>query len=259
MELMKSVIASLVARLRIDTGSAVTTVILKEMVRRILLGEADKKTVVVDVPYQLRRIVILGPLSFGDFSLQEIPKNPLIVDLNIVEVDGFWVQSPSPVAQKKIKEEFSGRQIGLATAEVAGFFRGRSRKTEAPFPLSWACGAVSSFAKISIGGDLPPVEKETKDPDCESNWYQWFDLDKVPIEGSVYRISCNETLWLFTKVDNDNWEVTVQAPVTWAKTSHDDGALDFRALLEGANTAFEIYQKEMLENWIPVDLVNPGE
>ena len=168
---------------------------------------------VVDAPYQRARWCVLESLPEHRSMLER--RKPLLVR---VEMPCFVGLSDSEL---------------LTADEVAAFFRRRLVGQHPPyedFPLILAPSGDEWFATGSIGGDRPASDATT----MGSSQYTWFDLNKVRVGESVYRICATPLLWVFTRRE-EGWEVTV-GPARWPKTQ-DIHNMDFMSVLWGAYSA----------------------
>lgn len=110
--------------------------------------------------------------------------------------------------QDEARLEREGLTGELTTSQVASFFR-----TRAPgipdycqdYPDTMAPSSSQSFARVTMGGDLPSRCDPTDDEGNSSGYYDWYDLEEVPLYGIVFRVTCMDTLYLFVRRDRDYW------------------------------------------------------
>lgn len=241
--MLNDLMPRLVARLGISNGTGCfwANDPVYKAVLGALLGESKQTVTVVDVEYQGTRWIVLGPVETN----RSLPRQPLLVRAHLhknADPGTNWGCVCKETLPRLQQMDWLGREDKLTTEEVAGFFAGRCNglgEDTTDLPKTWAPAAVESFAPITIAGDLPEPVQTTDDVNWDSNYYEWFDLNDVPVGGSVYRVSGTNTLWLFTKRSGAQWEVTIVPAVSWATTSNHDGSKDFGALLDGAMEALK--------------------
>ncbi|MBW4061247.1 hypothetical protein HJC99_01605 [Candidatus Saccharibacteria bacterium] len=112
----------------------------------------------------------------------------------------------------------------ISTVELAGWFRNRTyaraRKDNDNLvlpencPDTWAPASGVSRAHVAMAGDVGMCRHSTRDVRAIGNVYKWFDLDLVPVGGSVWRLSHNRTLWHFTRCSH-GWSVLCVPHAYW--------------------------------------------
>ncbi len=248
--MFEKVITTLVDRLGIKSGSGMhyTEDPARQAVIDGLLGRSETSVTLVDTPWTGDRWILLGAVN-PELDAQQFP---LLVKAHLhkdADPSTSWGCACKEVLPRLQQLGWEGSSDRLTTQEVAGWFVGRAaglvEDDVARFPTTCAPAAGYSFARIPIGGDLGEVVGNTDDHSFDSNSYDWYDLTDVPVGGSVWRISFTNTLWVFTRRDDDQWEVTVLPNAQCAHTSHYDGGKDFGTLLEGALEALRLVQSDI--------------
>lgn len=202
----KEIVGALVGRLDIAAGNIDATHELRSQIVGALAQERET-ILVLDNEYQMDRWVVLGTITtFNPLVRAHLHRG--------ADPNKNWGCACKAVLPRLAELGWLGRQDQLATEEVAGWFAERCNGLDeevGSLPSTWAPGAVESFALIPLAGDLGEggIKATTRDIEWESNCYEWFDLTDVPVGGSVYRVSATKTLWLFTRREDDRWEITI--------------------------------------------------
>jgi hypothetical protein len=249
----RRVIATFIERLGIDSGvrrkRREQDPVAKTIAAALLRDDGVVTPIrVLDVPYQGDRYIVFGDLgivrSDGSLVLYGIGVTPLLVRTQLASEGAFWVEQIEP----RLKERgWLGRHERLGTEDVAAFFVGQAvglGPDDAARPKTWAPACGRDEVHAPIGGDVGDPKMTTKDVVRKGEVYEWYDLDEVPVGGSVYRISFERTLYLFTKRAADLWEATVVPNASWPTTDRQNGSQDLGALFEGAITACLILDSE---------------
>ena len=241
-----TLIERLIPRLGIESGgSFVDTLLMESKIVDALLGDSERAVTIVDVPHQGDRYIVFGNIGEG------LTSQPLLVRAHLhkgADPELNWGCACKEIHPRLKKLGWLGKDDSLTTEEVARWFKNRAEgvgKDGEKYPVSYVPAAEESFARISIAGDLGERKALSPDRNFKSNRYEWFDLNEVPIGGSVYRISKKNTLWLFTRHGGDRWELTVVPKVSWATTDYHDGSRDFGTLLEGALIGYRVAKEEI--------------
>lgn len=244
-------------------------------IRAALRGETPTRVSVIDHRYAGERWIILRPLTLDDgyTAVPRIVRTHHHVCRPSEPQDG-WEEAfaegrPVPhqactwceqeILPRLVDLGWVGRHDQLATAEVAQWFAGRANGADwDPDLPTEAPAAADTFARVSIGGDIPDIVGTTDDENWQGNYYRWYDLATVPVGGSVYRISARRqgtegTLWTFTRRDEDRWEVTIVPDARWATTrGRASNGQPLDAVIEGAMLALSALQHEDDEENDPI-------
>jgi hypothetical protein len=190
----------------------------EKRVAAALEGEAD--SAVTRVLGERCEWLVLIPLSkVPDYS----PRVPAIVR---VDYGGSVAAAASRFGNFNDRGEF-----GLMTTQLAKWFRehsgGFGMVDEARRP-SW----VPMSSAMSYGGDLGERQgRVTPALDPPGAFLSWYDLNDVPLGGSVWRFN-RATLWIFRRAISDGgpWRGRCLSSVKWASSKgwHDDTYFQLR-------------------------------
>lgn len=187
---------------------------IDETITNALLGTHKTQVYVNTCEYQGKTIAVLAYID------GIVPDYPLVTEiLHSHEGCDLFDEELAP---RLAENNFSTYKHGFGhatTEQVVAFFRRRSPGADDVMPASFAPAACATFARIAIGGDIPDPADHTDDRNWSSNSYAWYDLNCVPIHGSIWRISCNDTLWLFTRENQTLWTVRISPHVRPAYTT----------------------------------------
>lgn len=199
----------------------------RQQVAAVLKGEATSSVAVLDCECVL--VVALGPLGTG------------VSTPRVVRVSKFDSGLASETSRKLSREGFEGSCA--TTAQVAGWFRSRAAALGDEgdsFPESWAPASMRTMAHMAIAGDLGNKVAETPDHHLDVEWgYEWYDLAEVPVGGSIWRLSCQDTLWVFTRKGEDQWRVTCVPGARWPDTPQGN----LGGVFAGAFLAASVYDR----------------
>lgn len=194
-----------------------------------LLGRERTKVLIVDDFYRSNRWIVL----------QSISDDPILVRTTTISVEDMvdlHIGGYEDEVERIKKEGWVGKTKDLSMENVVKFFRGRCGMEEGEDLPETLVPAEQGFIPVSLAGDLGEVKKTTDYG--QSIYYSWFDLEDTPIGGSIYRISSRNTLWVFTRAEEDRWEVTVKCDLeSPTKTDSRGRVCHFDSFLEGALTA----------------------
>lgn len=156
---------------------------------------------------------------------------PLVVDTN-----GYEPKYCPEVRERLERPGWLGRESGqLTTEEVAAWFVSRAAGVieDSERPKTWAPAAISSFARVAMAGDLPELVAMSEDGQWDPNEYCWYDFQQCQVGEHIYRVSSTDTLWFFTKEDNDRWSVRIVPNMRWPRNldGHDVGAMIAGAII----------------------------
>jgi hypothetical protein len=124
------------------------------------------------------------------------------------------LHTPGGEGEERVRDRGWDPRGVVTTAEVAGFFRQRSpgaraadlAEDESPTMAPVVYDDSRSFAVWPMGGEKPPrLEYVTKDHNWSSGDYEWYDLAKVAVGSSVWRVSSTMTLWFFHRESEETW------------------------------------------------------
>jgi hypothetical protein len=153
-----------------------------------------KRTALILVRGQLRPLRDYGPRDSREISVS--------------------THTPGGVGEEKICARGWDPRGSVTTKQVAGFFRQRSKgaraadlaEDESPTMAPVVYDESKSYAVWPMGGEKPPrLKYVTKDHNWSSGDYVWYDLAKVDVGSSLWRVSSTMTLWFFHRESEETW------------------------------------------------------